>query len=62
MVSKIDLEATEEEIHAAAVLVFGVDEDDLIDYPELYVDLLHTIEQEISKAKREQYLKTFVPV
>jgi hypothetical protein len=62
MVSKIDLEATEKEIYSVAVRIHGVDKEDLEMFPELYIDLLHSIEQEISRAKREQYLKSLVPV
>lgn len=61
MVSKIDLEATGEEIYSVAVLIHGVDEEDLEMFPELYIDLLHAIEQEIVRIKREQYLKSLVP-
>lgn len=60
MVSKIDLEATEEEIISVAVVIHRVDEDDLEYYPEHYIDLLHAIEQEIVKIKREQYQKSLV--
>lgn len=61
MVSKIDLEATGEEIISVAVVIHGVDEDDLEYYPEHYIDLLHDIEQEIVRIKREKYLKSLVP-
>ena len=62
MVSKIDLEATEKEIYSVAVLMHGVNGEDLALFPELYIDLLHSIEQEIAKVKREQYQKTFASV
>lgn len=58
MVSKIDLEPTSDEIYAAAI-EFGLCPEDMDMFPNAYIDILHTIEQELARMKREAYEQTY---
>ena len=61
MVSKIDLEPTGEEIYAAAI-EFGLCPEDMDMFPGAYIDVMHAIEQELTRMKREEYERTYQPL
>lgn len=61
MVSKIDLEPTNEEIYDAAIAL-GLCPEDIDMYPDAYIDIMHAIEQDLTRMKREAYERTYHPL